>query len=166
MRIVTGTKFDDWYVFHPHRRLLSRPLTATKTSASSFPQSKPPPTPTSPSHSPPYPHIPFYLSPLPPKRPVPNSSTILPPLSHKKPQPAPLRLKRNHAPLRKEKHVALRRLDALPALVRDLKVTVNDDFHLVVGVGVDERGAWFEAVEAGGDGVVFAVTVGGKKVGG
>lgn len=86
---------------------------------------------------------------------------IPPPLPHKEPQPALLRFKRNHAPLWKEEDIPLFRLHALPALIRNLKVAVNDDLHLVVGVGIDERGTRFEAVEARGDGVVFAVAVGG-----
>lgn len=107
---------------------------------------------------------------LPPRFPSPpddppftsNLSGILPPLPAIKPQPPLLRLERDHAPLGKEEHIALRRLDTLAALIRDFKVTVHDDLHLVVGIGVDERGAGVETVEAGGDGVVFAVTVKGE----
>lgn len=93
-------------------------------------------------------------------------SSILPPLATIKPQPALLRLKRNDTPLGEEKHIPLARLDALPARVRDLEVAVDDDFHLVVGVGVDERGARVEAVEARGDGVGGAVAVERVLVGG
>ena len=82
----------------------------------------------------------------------PNSSPILPPLPTEKPQPPLLRLKRNHTPLWKEKHIPLCSFDALATFIRDLEVAVDDYFHFVVGVGVDEGGAGVEAVEAGGDG--------------
>ena len=100
--------------------------------------------------------MPPYLS---SSQPVPlpsSSSSILSPLPAIKPQPPLLRLKSNHTPLGKEEDIALRRLDTLPALIRNFKVTIHDDLHLVIGIGVDERGARVEAVEARGDGVVFA----------
>lgn len=76
-------------------------------------------------------------------------SAIPPPLPTVKPQPALLRLKSDDTPLGKEKHISLCRFDALSALIGDFKVAVDDDLHLVVGVGVDERGAGVEAKEAG-----------------
>lgn len=92
-----------------------------------------------------------------------QSRTVLPPLPTKKPQPPVLRLECNHTALREEKDIALCSLDALSALIRDVKVAIYDNLHFVIGVGVDKRGARVEAVEAGGDGgggvggAVFAV---------
>lgn len=94
-----------------------------------------------------------------------NLRLSLPPLPAIKAQPTLLRLECNDATLRKEEDVPLRCLDALPALVRDLKIAVHDDLHLVVGVGVDERGARVEAVKARGDGVGCAVAVGAVSEG-
>ena len=43
-------------------------------------------------------------------------------------------------------------MDFLARLVFDIEAAFDDDLHLVVGVGVDERGAGFEAVESAGYG--------------
>ncbi len=81
-----------------------------------------------------------------------QSSAILPPLSTKEPQASLHSLESNHTPLGEEKHIALCSLHALSTLIRDFKVTIDDNLHLIVSVGVNERGAGVEAVEASGDG--------------
>ena len=102
---------------------------------------------------------------LPTRSSSPSSSSILPPLPTIKPQTPLLRLKSNHTPLGKEEDIALRRLDTLPTLIRDFEIAIHNDLHLVIGIGVDERGARVEAVEARGDGVVFAAATYSKEHG-
>jgi hypothetical protein len=61
------------------------------------------------------------------------------------------------------KHIPGLGRDALPRLaVRDLVLALNDDLHLVVGVGVDQRLALFEAVESRRDGFLGVDFVAGK----
>ena len=85
--------------------------------------------------------------------------SVLRPLPTKESQPPFLRLERNLAALWKKEHVALCRLDALPTLIRYFKIAIHNDFHLVIGIGVDERSARLEAVEPGGYWVLGAATV-------
>lgn len=40
----------------------------------------------------------------------------------------------------------------LPSLIRDLKLTLNDDLHLVISIRVDQRLPFFKTVQAAGDG--------------
>ena len=44
-------------------------------------------------------------------------------------------------------------MNRLPALVADVKLALDNDLALVVGVGVDERGALLEPVKATADGL-------------
>ena len=81
-----------------------------------------------------------------------QSSLPLPPLPHKEAQPITIRRERNLGALGKIQHIARHGVHLLARLVLDVELALDDDLHLVVGVGVDERGALFEAVEAGGDG--------------
>jgi len=81
-----------------------------------------------------------------------HSSAILPSLSTKEPQASLHSLESNHTPLGEEKNIALCSLHALSTLIRDFKVTIDNNLHFIVRVGVDERGARVEAVEASGDG--------------
>ena len=97
-----------------------------------------------------------YHQPFPSPR---NLRSVLRPLPTKKSQPPFLRLERNHAALWEKEHVALCRLDTLPTLIRYFKIAVHNDLHLVIGIGVDERGARLEAVEAGGYWVFGATAV-------
>ena len=82
------------------------------------------------------------------------SRTVLSSLPTEEAKPAIHRLECNLAALRKEEHIPLARLDRLPTLIRNLEVSVHDDLHLVIGVGVLKRSAWVEAVEAGADGLL------------
>lgn len=79
-------------------------------------------------------------------------SSILLPLPTVPPQATLLRPKRNLGPLGKKEDIALDSLDAFPQLVANLKVTVNNDFHLVVGVGIDQLWTGIEAVKSSGNG--------------
>lgn len=57
------------------------------------------------------------------------------------------------AALGKVKHVARHRVHLVAGLVADVEAALEDDLHLVVGVLVDERRAFGEAVEACRDGL-------------
>ena len=48
--------------------------------------------------------------------------------------------------------VTLFRFRCLATLITDLKIAVHNDLHFIVSVGIDERCAWVETVEASGDG--------------
>ena len=82
---------------------------------------------------------------------MPRLCTILLPLPTKEPQPSVHRLECDLAALRKEKHISLPSLDRLPTLIRDLKVSLHDNLHLIVRVLVFEGCTWIEAVEARAD---------------
>ena len=59
-------------------------------------------------------------------------------------------------------------MNSLAGFVGDVEFTLNDDLHFMVSVGVDERGALFEAVEAAQDRflpVVLLTSVGVTKSG-
>lgn len=45
-------------------------------------------------------------------------------------------------------------MDRLASLVLDVKLALQDDLHLVVGVGVDKRGALFESVDTATHGLL------------
>ena len=59
------------------------------------------------------------------------------------------------------KHIARKRLNLLAGLIRDLELAFQDDLHLIEGVFVNQRGAFFKTVETGRDGFfgVVAVTI-------
>lgn len=73
-------------------------------------------------------------------------------------QPVVVRRERDLRPLGEIKHISGGGSDLLARFIRDFELALEDDLHLVVGVGVDERGAFFQSVEATRDrlfGVVF-----------
>lgn len=73
-------------------------------------------------------------------------------------QPVVVRRERDLSPLGEIKHISRAGSDLLARFIRDFELALEDDLHLVVGVGVDERGAFFQSVEAARDrlfGVVF-----------
>ena len=81
-----------------------------------------------------------------------SSSSILGPLTTEETQTPIDRLESDVGSLGKEEHVPLGRLDRLTGLIRDLEIAVDDDFHLIVRVLVNQRLARIETVEAGADG--------------
>lgn len=133
-----------------------------------------PPLSTSHRHPPPFPHIiiKYPHSPFPLSQEQ-QSSTIPSPLSTKPRQPPLLSAKPHNRALGEEKRIPLLRLhlllDNIIAIavfeLRNLHVAFEEDLHFVVGVGVDEFGARFEAVETGGDGGGGAVAVGWRLAG-
>lgn len=58
-------------------------------------------------------------------------------------------------------HIAGTGSDLLACLIRDLELPLQDDLHLIVGVGVDERGTLLQTVEATRDGLLGIVLVAG-----
>lgn len=62
-------------------------------------------------------------------------------------QSAILSLESDDTPLGKEEDIALSPLHALARLIRDLKVSLHNVFHLVVSVTVDEWLAGLKAKE-------------------
>ena len=102
-----------------------------------------------------------------PKRPFPPSPfpqptiplrSALGPLPRVKRQSITLRGKGNLGAFGEKENIAGYGVHFLAGLVFDVIFALDDDFHLVIGVGVDEGGAFFEAVETAGDGF-FGVDV-------
>jgi hypothetical protein len=92
-------------------------------------------------------HVSILVFPFPP-----ISQRILLPLAHKERQPIIIRAEHNPTPLWKQKYISLLRLDLSARLVFNVKVALEDDFHLVICVCVVERCAFFEAIKAAGHG--------------
>lgn len=76
-----------------------------------------------------------------------------------------VRLEGDLGALGEVKHVAGHGMHALARLVGDVEGALDDDLHLVVGVCVDEGGAFFEAVEACGEGLLGVDFVAGGVLG-
>lgn len=94
---------------------------------------------------------------------TPLRSTLLP-LSNIIRQPVTLRSKCNLGPLGEQEVIPRRSLVGLATGVGNREITFQDDLELVVGVGVLQRGALFQAEEARGDGGLGVGVFGGENV--
>lgn len=81
--------------------------------------------------------------------------------THKKCQPVRRRCERYLRALGEVEHVARSRRHLLARLVGDFKLALEDDLHFIVGIFVNQRGAFLQPVEAGRDGFVGIVLVTG-----
>ena len=80
-----------------------------------------------------------------------QSSTILGPLTTEESQTAIHRLECDLAAFGEEENVSFGCFDHLPTLIRDLKIPIHYDLHLIIGIGIFKRSPRVEAVEACAD---------------
>lgn len=67
--------------------------------------------------------------------------------------------KSNLGAFRKIKDISRLGSDFLPSLVGDFKFTFENDFHFVVGIFVDERCPFLQAIESTRDGLIRVILI-------